>query len=492
MNYLEALAHEEVFAPFFAGPSWSAWRTVEKAIFGLPLDPGELPLFRELTGREEAPTEPATEAWIIAGRRSAKSRKAATIGTYLATIGAELAGYRERLAPGERGVVMILAVDKVQAKVTLSYAQALFSEVPLLRQLVERDSGDGLELTNRMSLVVAANDYRSVRGRTIVAAVFDEVSYWRNDFSSRPDSEVFRAVKPALASMPGSLLIGISSPYRRVGLLWQKFKRHWGKAGSVLVVKAPTTTLNPGIDRQVIAEALEDDPAAARAEWLAEFRDDLSDFVSREVVEALVDVGVFERPPVGGRTYGAFTDPSGGSSDSFTLAIVHQEGEAGVLDVLRERTPPFSPEAVVEEFSGVLRSYGISTVTGDRYAGQWPGEAFKKRGIRYETSARTKSEIYLEALPLLNGSKLDLLDNVRLVTQICGLERRTARGGRECIDHGPHGHDDLANAALGALLLCRRPALGPVFGFARIVIGSPARTPRDRFPWTVERRNCLH
>jgi hypothetical protein len=46
----------------------------------------------------------------------------------------------------------------------------------------------------------------------------------------------------------------------------------------------------------------------------------------------------------------------------------------------------------------------------------------------------------------------DLLDNSKLVAQLVGLERRTVRSGRDSIDHGPGGHDDLANAAAGALL----------------------------------------
>ena len=362
-------------------------------------------------------------------------------------------GYRERLAPGERGVVLILAVNTIQAKITLDYARAYFDEIPMLKRMVERESGDGLDLTNRMSLVVAANDFRSVRGRTIVCTIFDECAYWRSDYSANPDLEVYRAVKPALASMPGSLLIGIGSPYRRAGLLWRKFKRHWGKAGDVLIVKAPTEVLNPTIDKAVIAEALEDDPEAAAAEWQAEFRSDLADYVSREVVEALVCPGVYERAPARGLRYEAFADPSGGSRDSFTVGVAHREGEVAVLDCLRERRAPFSPEAVVEEFSGVLSDYGLSTVTGDKYAGEWPREQFRKRGIRYVPSEQPKSQIYLEALPLLNGGRLDLLDDQRLVSQVCGLERRVARGGRESVDHAPMAHDDLANAALGVAWL---------------------------------------
>jgi hypothetical protein len=482
MNYCEALDHPDLFGRWFGGESWAPWRTIEKAIFGLPLKAGELPLFRELTGRDQAPDHPATEVWIGAGRRSAKSRKGATVGTYLATIGAEVLGYRQKLAPGERGVVLVLAVDKIQARVTLDYARAYFAEIPMFRRMVERDTGEGLDLSNKMSLVVAANDFRSVRGRTVVAAIFDEIAYWRSDYSANPDLEVYRAIKPALASMPNSLLIGIGSPYRRAGLLWQKFRKNWARPGDVLVIRAPTITLNPTIDRAVIAEALEDDPEAAAAEWQAEFRSDLADFVSREVVESLVEVGCHERrapPPVGGHSYRAFTDPSGGSSDSFTLAIAHREGEAAVLDLVREVRAPFAPEAVVAEFATVLKSYRLSTVTGDKYAGEWPREQFSKRGITYEASSRTKSEIYLEALPLLNGGRLDLLDNQRLVSQICGLERRVTRGGRESVDHAPLAHDDMANAALGAAVMCCRREVRPSYGFARIVIGSAGGSRED-------------
>src|SRR5262249_24525473 len=72
---------------------------------------------------------------------------------------------------------------------------------------------------------------------------------------------------------------------------------------------------------------------------------------------------------------------------------------------------------------------------------------------------QTKSDLYRDVLPLLNSRSVDLLDDRRLVAQLCGLERRTARGGRDSIDHGPGAHDDLANAAPGALVLAiRQPA----------------------------------
>ncbi len=62
-----------------------------------------------------------------------------------------------------------------------------------------------------------------------------------------------------------------------------------------------------------------------------------------------------------------------------------------------------------------------------------------------------KSEIYVSLLPAINSRRCDFLDNERLIAELCGLERRTARGGRDSIDHRPGAHDDLCNAVAGAV-----------------------------------------
>jgi hypothetical protein len=131
------------------------------------------------------------------------------------------------------------------------------------------------------------------------------------------------------------------------------------------------------------------DPAAASAEYLAEFRTDIEGYITREAVEACLDRGVRERPFDRAKSYVAFVDPSGGASDAFTLAIAHTEGKTQVLDVVRERKPPFSPEAVVDEFCALLKAYRISTVTGDRYAGEWVAEQFRNKGIHYMPSEKS-------------------------------------------------------------------------------------------------------
>jgi hypothetical protein len=211
--------------------------------------------------------------------------------------------------------------------------------------------------------------------------------------------------------------------------------------------------MNSMIDRAWIDEQFASDPVSANAEFGAHFRTDVEAFVSLEAVEACISGGVFERAPLSDLQYFAFVDPSGGSSDSMTLAVAHREGDVAVLDCVREIKPPFSPEAAVYEFANVLCSYRVSAVRGDRFAGEFAREPFRKLGIEYHVSDKSKSEIYGLLLPLINSRRVDLLDEKRIIAQLCGLERRTARGGRDSIDHGPGQHDDLINACAGALVL---------------------------------------
>ena len=206
------------------------------------------------------------------------------------------------------------------------------------------------------------------------------------------------------------------------------------------------------IPQRIIDEAIAADPASAAAEYGANFRTDVEAFVLRESVENCISVKTIERKPEG-KTYVAFCDPSGGSgTDDMSLCISHYDysTQTVVIDCLRWFTPPFSPEVTTREFAITLKSYNISTVFGDRYAGSWPAEQFSKFGIRYETSAKTKSELYVDLLPLVNSARIQLLDIPKMINQLLGLERRTARGGKDSIDHASGHHDDLINAVAGA------------------------------------------
>jgi hypothetical protein len=323
-----------------------------------------------------------------------------------------------------------------------------------LKQLIANRTSDTLELTNRISIEVRAASFRRIRGVTAVAVIASEAAFWMDsETSSNPDTEILNACRPALATTGGPLLL-ISSPYARKGELWNIYRRHYGPQGDPLVLVAQGTTrdFNPLLPQRIVDRAMERDPSAAMAEFGAQFRADIEAFISREVVENCVSPGIFERGYVHGTSYVAFVDPSGGAADSMTLAICHRNGKVAVLDAVREVRPPFSPDSVTTEFAELMRRYRISTAHGDRYAGLWPTERFAAHGIRYRIADKSKSEIYQAFLPRLNSHEVALLDHPRLISQLCGLERRTTRGGRDSIDHGPGSHDDLANAVAGCIV----------------------------------------
>ena len=74
-----------------------------------------------------------------------------------------------------------------------------------------------------------------------------------------------------------------------------------------------------------------------------------------------------EMLPAANNFYRAFTDPSGGSDDSFALAISHKSENRIIIDAIREARPPFSPDAVVDDFAALLKSYRVSRVTGGEF-----------------------------------------------------------------------------------------------------------------------------
>jgi hypothetical protein len=170
-------------------------------------------------------------------------------------------------------------------------------------------------------------------------------------------------------------------------------------------------------------------------------------------------------PPATGLRYESFTDPSGGSADSMTCAIGHLQGNVVVLDALREVTAPFDPVSVTSEFVGLFRRYGIRRTNGDRYAAEWSAQAFAKEKCEYRHCETPRSGLYLNLLPHLNSRTIRLLDAPRAINQICSLERRTARGARDTIDHPRGLHDDVANAIAGLAYVVtnRREAVPPDF-----------------------------
>jgi hypothetical protein len=414
----------------FQHASWKTWRAVLSRL-----------------------TPNVREFYAIVGRGAGKSRIVALLACFFAS--------REyRRVPGEFVYIGIFAPDRKQSSVTFRYVTGLLRSVPALDALIVSESKDSVELSNGIIIEVITASVAAPRGRAYALVIVEEAAFLPTDQSANPDVELLRAVRPALARVPGSLLVVVSSPYARKGIIWTAWQKYHGKPDSdVLLVQASTQELNPTFDSRAISKAYEEDPASAAAEFGGLFRTDVESFISRDAVDAVVVSGRIELPRIGGVTYEGFADFAGGGSstgDSAVLAIAHADRRdrrvIAVLDVVREVRPPFSPEQVCADFAATLQSYGIREIKADRWAGQFPVEQMRKHGITVTPSERSKSEIYRDVLPAINSVTCELLDLPRLSAQLLGLERRTARGGRDSIDHAPGGHDDVINAAAGALV----------------------------------------
>jgi hypothetical protein len=442
----------------FAGPSWLLWLSALKGAYAEPMDETETAAFKGVAERLP-PKQRVKEFVAIVGRGGGKD----SIASLIATHAAASFDPKGKLRPGEKAVVMCLACDRHQAAIVFNYIKAYFEEVPALKKMVKAITAESVELTNRVVIEVHTNSFRSIRGRSLLCAIFDEVAMWHSDESSNPDVEVHAAVTPGLARVPNSMLVLISTAHKRSGLLWNRFKDHYAKNTDTLVVKGTTRQFNPLFDAATIDAALQSDPQLYGAEYNSQWRSDLQAFVSREAVQACVAEGRFELAPIPGVHYEAFADPSGGSADSMTLSIAHKEKQRIILDLVREWKPPFSPEGVVEECADILRMYGIAKVTGDRFGGEFVREPFIRRGIAYKLADRNKSDMYRDFLPLINSARVELLDNPKLISQLSSLERRTARGGKDQIDHprGPSFHDDVSNVVAGAILQANGPIPNP-------------------------------
>jgi hypothetical protein len=451
----------ETFKDVFGltAPSWQPWEVITKATFGEPLTADELTLFQALANHRPLPDQRVAELWVIAGRRGGKSRIAALLALYISVF----IDHRPRLAPGELGYVLVLSPTVDQSQVITEYIKGFAAASEILGQQIESIRGQEIRLRNRIVIRVQPANFRTIRGRTLVAAILDEVAFMRDETSANPDQEIYRAVQPALATT-GGLIIGISSPYRKVGLLHQKWRDNYGKPSAVLVIKAPTLQLNSTIDKATIDRAYTDDAQAARAEWGAQFRTDLQALLDEKVIDDAIDhYRPKEIPPDPNTPYFAFVDASAGRHDAFAICIGSKQPAGFRADVVRYYRPPFDPDTTAKECAALAKEYNCHRITGDNFAGDWVANAFRKTGMTYTKSDKPKSKLYLEMLPHFNRGAISIPNDERLIRELRLLERRTTVSGQDRVDHpqGAGASDDLANVLAGAAYLAMIKAERP-------------------------------
>jgi hypothetical protein len=283
ITILDAMDDPAIFGRYFRGPSWDAWRAFLAALFALPMSDEQLAIYRKHTGRLAPPVRPFREAWLCCGRRSGKSLIAALISVFLSVF----RDYSACLGPGEVPTAMTVSPDRKQSRIIRRFEGGLVRSVPAITAQIIAETRDSLEFPFAILEVQTASD--AVRGYVSHVIVNDEVCFLPVGEVADPDVEIISAERPCLASLPDSLLLSISSPYARRGVMFDAYEKHFGKDTDVLFWKASSLEMNPTLDERIIAAAYEEDPDSAASEWGGDFRSDCERLFTVDAIERSTD-----------------------------------------------------------------------------------------------------------------------------------------------------------------------------------------------------------
>jgi hypothetical protein len=474
-----AMTDPEYFGGVFASPSYWTWLTAAKLVDGIPLtEPREIALFELCAGRpyNRAAHRAVRRLILLVGRRGGKDRFQSAVAIWKAAL---CLNWRKHVSAGEGAVVLLIGADKKQATILRRYCHGLL-ETPRLAAEVTRQTDWVIEFANGASVEIVANDANLVRGRSAIAVLGTEAAHWRTDDDSlSSDEEVVTGALPSMAmapDCPGGLLVMGSSVHRKRGYMYRKYKElHGNNDTEEICWFAPSQVMNPLLTQATIDEALASDRVRMSAEFLNQWREDISDYIPAELLEACTDFGCYERPPQGyGFSYSAHVDIATGlGNSSAALSIAHRDYTKGlqVQDVIREVRPPFVPEVVVKEFAELAKRYGVTTVYADQFAyglhaSLWDGT---RTGVRLAEAKHNTAENFLRLLPSLLAKKVRFLDSKVQRSQFSQLERHMM-SGNETIrkPQTASARDDVATAAAGALVAVGDGTgyLGGVSGYA--------------------------
>jgi hypothetical protein len=446
LNIIEFIQHRDVLNDQSLS---EAQTTILKSIYGRPLTDKELDLYRRATGRDIYEEMEIEEATVVAGRRGGKTTLSAFIVIFEA--------FRDHGLPqGQDGYVMLLAPTLKQAKIAFRYIRNYLRKSPILTKLIKKVTRDEIILENNVVIGCFPSNHDSVRGRTLIAVVCDEIAFWPyGDDAASPAEEVLAAVRPGMATVLSAKLIKISTPYGKSGIVWDEFSRR--NELDFPVWQLTTFEMNPSIKPEKVERERRRDEDRYRREYLAEFTESVNSWISPEYINQCIVRGRLELPPQKEINYVAALDAATRGAD-FAIAIVHKTvGDSVVVDCVRTWTgtknTPLSIEAVLFQIRDLLQTYNTNQVTGDQYYSDAICQQLLKLQIvyqRFDFTVQSRSGLFTNLKYYLGERKLELLDDPKLLGQLRSLRQEQRPGGH--VDVRPSsGNDDSAVALALAL-----------------------------------------
>jgi hypothetical protein len=377
--------------------------------------------------------------------------------------------YRFLVWPSSAGNdCFILANDEGQAADDLSLAKKLIACNPILahevlvlsKSIVRKDGHGSLQ-------ILPAGDVAGSHGKTYLFIGYDEIHGYRNHDlfealapdPTRSDALTWITSYAGIRHAPGIPLYDFLAAGKRGDdprMYFSWYAADFGTDPLFTELPEPELRANPSIacfSPDYLAQQRRRLPAHKyrRLHLNLPGAPDGAAFSGEHVMAAIVP-GRKHVARVEGVTYKAFVDMSGGSSDDAVLGIAHMDAQTKhiVLDALVAQAgkPPFNPRDAIRKFVHVLGSYGLTSVTGDAFAGETFRRDFQEQGVAYRVASLAKSDLYESLEVKLNAGEVELLDVAQLQEQLLTLVWRGMK-----IDHQPGDHDDWSNAAAGAVWL---------------------------------------
>lgn len=429
---------------------------------------------------------------LIIGRRGGKT----TLSAMLALFCAVRTNWRPYLTKTPAATVAILSHTKELSEEILEIIRGLVEESPVLRRLQDLSKKDTQTTFNlrvpflvdnpkkpgtvklewsRVQIKVGAASKRTIRGRAICAMLCDEIAFWNLDENSKErDDDILRAARPSLLQFKDkSLLIKLSSPGIKQGVLYNEWLKRHDLPDSYVTFKAPSWVWNTILDEAAFREEYEVDPQGFATEFRADFVDSISNFILPEFVDLCTIRGVTFLPPEdhkkGNVTYAAAIDAAF-KGDRFAFTLLGQDGNTGKVKQYvvhtweGSRKNPVKSKDVAQFIRNVCKQYRIARVFADQYAFQPLREIFADFGITLEENPFTnqfKRKIYFNLKKLVHNQQIDLLDHEILKTEVKQLQVEQTATGMVRIGHPPGGKDDCADCtAIAAFKLAELAGTG--------------------------------
>jgi len=403
---------------------------------------------------------------LIVGRRGGKS----TISALLAVYAAIKINWNPYLQKTPSASVVVLSHSRDLSEEILEIMRKFFEESEVLTRLIDREKKftqstfnlkvpfivNGKIEYSKVTIKVGTASKKTIRGRAICALLCDEIAYWNLDEKAvEQDVDILRAARPSLLQFGDEgLLIKLSSPGIKQGILYEEYQNRDNLPDSYIIFKAPSWVWNPRWGKKVYEEEYKLDPIGFASEYRADFVDSISSFILPEFVDLCTMTGKSECAPETGKDvhYEGAIDAAF-KGDRFTFSLVGgTEHRVKQYEMLVWEGSPLTPVKAYEvatKLREVCKKYGLSRIHADQFAFQPLLEIFDKFGMTLVEKPFTnvfKRQIYFNLKNLIHNQRIDLLDHEIMRSEIKQLQVEQTATGTVKIGHPPGGKDDCADS----------------------------------------------